>query len=308
MCAKSLTPLWKTETLHSPLTQFALPLISYYHEKWVASGTAVVIAPCLAITARHVIEDHWAAHHLTPLENGQYDGSFVLQIMQIVKGTGILWDARRLWLSPHTDIAFISLSPSSSLPENFIWETARLDLRPLQTGQEVFCFGYRASKASFLRTESTRPTLEWYDEPTITTGEILEIHDSKRDSSRLKFPCFRTNARFDGGMSGGPVFTTNGSLRGLICSSMPPSQENEEHTSYVALLWPMMGTMLDFCYPNSPAGSYPALELARQHIINALGWQNITLIPKDDGPPTVALSVDKNLEYQALTPTFGWLR
>lgn len=34
----------------------------------------------------------------------------------------------------------------------------------------------------------------------------------------LQFPCFRTNARFKPGMSGGPVLGENGKIIGIICS------------------------------------------------------------------------------------------
>ena len=36
----------------------------------------------------------------------------------------------------------------------------------------------------------------------------------------LPFPCYHVGARFDAGMSGGPVFDEYGSLCGLVCASL----------------------------------------------------------------------------------------
>jgi hypothetical protein len=55
----------------------------------------------------------------------------------------------------------------------------------------------------------------------------------------LSFPCFQVNARFDHGMSGGPVFDETGCLVGVICASLP-GEDGAEHVSYVAGLAPML--------------------------------------------------------------------
>jgi hypothetical protein len=57
------------------------------------------------------------------------------------------------------------------------------------------------------------------------------------------------------------VFNTRGELCGVISSNMPPSAPDEEHISYVTLLWPLLGVTLDIPRDGHPRGRYPVLEL-----------------------------------------------
>ena len=129
--------------------------------------------------------------------------------------------------------------------------------------------------------------VEWRDSPTTTTGEITEIYPEKRDSSMLPFPCYRTNARFEHGMSGGPVFNDRGHLCGLICAG---SETETDYYSYVSTLWPSMATPVSFPRAGFASGeTYPVLDLARQGFIKAEGWERIVLGVGPDGAPTVGL-------------------
>jgi hypothetical protein len=87
--------------------------------------------------------------------------------------------------------------------------------------------------------EPDTPEIEY--KSRTTTGHVIDIHHELRDSAKLPFPCFQVNARFDGSMSGGPVFNSDGNLCGIVCSSIPADEEFSEHVSYVSTLWPMLG-------------------------------------------------------------------
>ena len=91
------------------------------------------------------------------------------------------------------------------------------------------------------------------------------------------------NARFDGGMSGGPVFTDNGRLCGIICLSLPAGSETEEHRSCVAALWTLMGPGLDV--NPSPCKvlekTYPLIDLARQKIVHVDDLTRVSLQERD---------------------------
>jgi hypothetical protein len=52
----------------------------------------------------------------------------------------------------------------------------------------------------------------------VTRGLVEEIHRERRDS-RLSWPCFLTDARYQGGMSGGLVIGDDGRVVGVVCSS-----------------------------------------------------------------------------------------
>jgi hypothetical protein len=123
--------------------------------------------------------------------------------------------------------------------------------------------------------------IEYTTNPYTASGVVEEVHDERRDSYRLPFPCFRTNARFDRGMSGGPVFSEEGYLCGIICSSMPPELGNEdgEHVSYVASLWPSMGIVVAYDREGYPHGVfYPAMELATGGFIAAIDAAKVSVV------------------------------
>ena len=106
---------------------------------------------------------------------------------------------------------------------------------------------------------------------------LAEVHEQNRDAVMLPFPCFRTNAQFDHGMSGGPIFNEAVELCGLICSGFPPSEEG--CVSYGASLWPSMATELDLPYEGFASGAkYPCIELARRGIITANDWERVMLV------------------------------
>lgn len=54
-----MIPTWRGTPLDSPITKVSLPLIAAKDGDFYPSGTACLIAPWLAITARHVVDDHF---------------------------------------------------------------------------------------------------------------------------------------------------------------------------------------------------------------------------------------------------------
>ena len=98
----------------------------------------------------------------------------------------------------------------------------------------------------------------------------------------IPFPVFRTNARFDPGMSGGPVFNEYGKLCGLICSNMPPDNPEIDHISYVTLLWPSMGTKVFLKLGNHVLKEkFPVLFLAENKYIQADDWEYVKILSKN---------------------------
>lgn len=70
-----------------------------------------------------------------------------------------------------------------------------------------------------------------------TYGSVNQAYPDGRDRSMLPFPVVETSARFDGAMSGGPVFDgATGSVFGVICSSIDTPIRPYEYTSYLALV------------------------------------------------------------------------
>ena len=115
-----------------------------------------------------------------------------------------------------------------------------------------------------------------------SAGKVIEIFREKRDSGLLNFPCFRTDTRFDHGMSGGPVINEAGYVCGVICSSTTQFEDDPKYISYVSLIWPAMGINIDVAIEGGKSEKRLIYELAKSGLIatdNAINNLNIHIGP-----------------------------
>ncbi len=267
---------FKSNKQFNIITEFSLSLTTQKGDKSYASGTAVIIAPYLAITAKHVIEDYFELHDRKSIKKktGAFSGTFSLfafQTLNNIKDDGV-WIISRLWPCQETDLYLLMLTPYSNAAKNYKWRCPPVSFSLPKVGDRMSAFGYSESKidneSNFLSYETST-----------SIGKVIEVHEKMRDSVRLNFPCFMVNSRFDGGMSGGPVFNDNGELCGLICSSLEPLSIHEPHVSYVTLLWPLLRTLIDIPYKElDKVGIYPVMKLIEYNILHAVGHENIKII------------------------------
>jgi len=278
-------PSFKETPLASPITKFALMLTAVRDGFFYPSGTATIVASHLAITAKHVVQDYWREFEPKTASPGENSGSFLIFAIQILNNgsLGASWNISRVWLSPFTDVAFLRLAPYSQSAQDYHWRKPILRLLPPAVGTRISGFGYCKSNIRTKRLDEMVQVI-WSQSPSTTIGEVIRIHEEKRDSLMLNFPCFETNARFDGGMSGGPVFDDEGKLCGLICSSLPPMNEEESYCSHVATLWPWTGTPIDLNRTGMEANvKYPVLDLITGGFMKAEGFERVNLVREDNG-------------------------
>jgi hypothetical protein len=283
--------------LPSPITEFALQITSNLDGRdHYACGTAVPIAPHLALSALHVFEDHWTRHESGPMPmNGEATGRFAFVLAQAVGNQLNLWSVTRLWATELSDIVLMRLSPASENAQKHKFRHLSLDLAAPRVGERVQGFGYADSIAIIEGPKSLR-----LKQRSMTThGTVVEVFHQQRDPIKMPFPCFRTNARFDGGMSGGPIFNRTGSLCGLICSTYPPFSDDEDHASYAASLWPAMATPIDLNRRGHPSGVwYRTFDLIEQRILLAKNADLLVVDSLDDSPngqphpPRIGFHVD----------------
>ena len=205
----------ETSTLlpdHDGIGEVSLPLFGASDDgnAFWASGTAVVIAPWLAMTARHVVEDYVERFGGTgipsPEEASTIDAHItpkfrLFTCLALHGGKGLIsLRVGRMWFSHPMDVALLELVPGSrEFPKDHNWECPVLDLSPPLVGTSIAVMGYPNSQ---IERKSDLEPGAWNMYPRTSTGSVLEIHHERRDSVLLPFPSFRTNARFDGGMSG----------------------------------------------------------------------------------------------------------
>jgi len=201
-----------------------------------------------------------------------------------------LWRVVSLCVSEITDLAILGIQQLTSSSRTHLQpEFPQLNLQLPSEGDRLTAYGYPASSA-IRSTRFGKPTIEVESTVFRSTGEIVQMHQPRRDRVNLNFPCFQTNARFDGGMSGGGVFS-NGNLIGIVCNGM--DDDHDDFVSHVTMLWPLMG-LLEIRYPFLK--HMISFEYAvRQRIVNAVGWRHIRAFARGDGSL-------HHLEYIELPP------
>lgn len=280
-------PTFNPTPLTSVIGEFALSIGAYQGTDFLISGTATFIAPYLAITAKHVVEHYWREFKRTEMKTNEsknrldLKGNFnIIGVQTLENGQkGALWTVQQIYISAATDIAYINLIPFSNEAKNYKWRFPRLEMLPPKVGSRIHAFGYRNSSAS-----ADGNNVEWRIEGTTSMGDVKEVHNLRRDNFSINFPCIHTNARFDGGMSGGPVFNSDGKIFAIISSNLPPTEEGEDHASYAALIWPSMNTMINLNRQGIDfAGFYPILELCRGNIVAADNHERVGLEYNEHG-------------------------
>jgi hypothetical protein len=271
-------PTYHLSGLDTPVAKHALVLVGDDGACMRASGSGVLIAPRLALTAKHVVEDLWTR---LSRSNKAFTGvkpltaEFRILALQFVGSADelVLWTVEKAWGSAHSDLCILALAPLSVNALNYTFEE-RLTLRasPPLEGSRVAAFGYSGSNVEAISREPNLQ-LRWGLNPATTDGIVLTVLNEMRDRSLLNFPCFEINARFEGGMSGGPVFNEAGELCGIVCSSVTPEQ-GVSHIAYSATLWPVLGVLIDFEAPGIVvSGPYTIADMARIGQVHLRGWE-----------------------------------
>ncbi|MHB1095633.1 MAG: S1 family peptidase [Gemmatimonadaceae bacterium] len=247
----------------------------------LASGTGFFIAPGLAITALHVLQDYWdrlLGEGLTvdTPSRGAEDGISLLA-HQVIAGQHVRWDAVQMWAADPLDIAFVEFRRHDGVSPGDSWPATEFMFNPPRVGQRVFAVGFPKQECNDLGPSA----ISWRQEAKVAGGVVREVHLQHRDTARLRFPCFLTNARFDGGMSGGPVVTDEGRVCGIVCSNLPPSNPSEEHASYVSLFWPTLTFRFDQVPYAPPGTSMTFADFFARGYLDSPDWQSIRIL--EDG-------------------------
>ena len=255
-----------------PLSEMVLRLVvDFYSDAPVVVGTATILCRHLLVTAGHVLtealEGSGGIEPASPEAGLRTDHSLVA--VQVLSGSDyVIWDVVSAIIHPSSDIALLHVSsnPRRSDLERPLRQNAPV-VNPFapHVGDRVAAFGYRYSSAQASKNEDGKLNIVIDDEFMSSVGVVRENHEWRRDEIMLPFPCYRVGARFDAGMSGGPVFDEYGSLCGLVCANVDGSHQRGEPISYVTTLWPLFTLIIDWDRGDDyPRGvRYPAIELAR---------------------------------------------
>lgn len=262
-------PFEKLEPTTS-LSEAGLRLVlDFYSDNATVIGTATVLTGNLVITAKHVIAE---------LFNGPERH---LAALQVLPGpVYVVWDVFQGWACVNADLALLHLATNpgrSDGDKTHAWRVPRVRALPPAPHSPVAAFGYRRSTIRVSTNQAGGPHIDLNDEPMMAVGRVGAVHDPRRDAVMLPFPCYEVGARFDAGMSGGPVFDETGCLCGIICSNFDGSHIEGPPVSYVSSLWPVFSLGISANrgdkYPRDVM--YPVIDLVRGGLVRVVDLEEL---------------------------------
>lgn len=254
-------------------------IVGFNTESTYVIGTATVVCGGCLLTARHVIEDVLRRETVSGSEIPQIQNSLVA--LQTEPGPVYrLWQVLNVWLCPQTDLAFLQIASeplTTAIKPGVQWKQPVVRAFPPAVGETVAAVGYRKSVVEISVNDQGGLHHDIKSELMVSVGVVREVFATQRDRKLLTFPCYQVSARFDGGMSGGPVFDETGALCGLVCLNVAGSHIDAEPISYVTTLWPMFFGKITAdrgdAYPRGV--TYPVFELARDNIITVTDYPEL---------------------------------
>lgn len=219
--------------------------------------------------------------------------------MQYLDSGLVIFDVFHIKIPPNSDIAIMYMEVAEVFGEE-VWTPPTINLSHVSIGEAIVGFGF--NEHTVKKGEMGEYAFDGKLSQTI--GTIDRVFDDPRNEENLvRCPAVRTDARVDGGMSGGPVFDAQNELVGIWSQSSSTSAFSDEPGySHAVSLWPMMGHPLDYNIVKPfDKGAFTLLDMVRRGYINARGWQHAQLIYSDLGEIV-------GIKYRNVARLLGYLK
>ncbi|MBD3886381.1 trypsin-like peptidase domain-containing protein [Phormidium tenue FACHB-886] len=208
-------------------------------EDHVVLGTAVVIAPGLAITATHVFNER-----IPDILCGAVSIACVGPT-----STGVeFWRVRTINTCPSDDIAYLSIQLASPISASWRFRSIALTTRAPKPGEMVYVIGFQFPNVFSDSQFSVRMTGNLY----VASGKVGSVYYPMRDSVLMPFPAIEIMCGSLGGMSGGAVLDAQGYLLGVTSRGF--ETDDRSGPSYAAWLVGGLNRKLEIPWP---PGLYP---------------------------------------------------
>lgn len=265
-------------------------------ENLLCYGSCFIAYPHMAVTAKHVIEELFRQD---PNIVAGKPSKFEYWVAQVVWNNDepdyVVWTIDSIATSPHSDIAVIWLkSFNDKAAEYKQWKVVPTTFDPPAIGATIRAFGLHNVRFDGSRVNGERKFehIEVNCDRSVSTGIVRDHYWAGRDRGLYNFPCFEVNARMEHGMSGGLVINDHSEVCGIVCGSLPPISDDQEHVSYVTMLWPMMAILApQFLVPQGvEAKTYRMQQLSARGIFQPIGWDRVVIDDKlsSSGPLNIS--------------------
>jgi hypothetical protein len=206
------------------------------HHIW---GSAVMVAPGVALTARHIVD---AMRHEGFLREG---GGHLLALGFYDHGM-VIWNPNSFTSIGDGDLALLTMllrstaQPASAANNVISVSIATLAARQPLVGEIVSLIGFAASETKFENLTRDRGAVV---DLRGSVGPVADIYPQGRDRQTLPNPAAGVSAKTVGGMSGGAAFDAQGRLIGIITSGI------DETSSFISMSWPSVFTPIEIAWP-----------------------------------------------------------
>ena len=264
------------------------------NEDLLCYGSCFIAWPHMAITAKHVIDE------LLRQDPGIVSGAprYEYWITQ-VKWNGddhnyVVWTIDSIATSPHSDIAIIWLRGFNDVAAGYKeWKSPPVTFDPPPIGATVRAFGIHNVRfdGSRVNADGKFEHIEVKCERSTSTGIVKRHHWEGRDRGMYNFPCIEVDARFEHGMSGGLVIDEHSQVCGIVSGSLSASSPEEDHVSYISMLWPMMAIPVDarLVLGGVETARYRLHDLSARGVFTPIGWDRVLIDDalESGGPITI---------------------
>lgn len=244
------------ESLGGGIQRAVMPLLTTVENHLVPIGTGFMIAADgLMITAGHVVDQALRTKTRRLNAQGKYYDHYELYALYATderhspdsdEFVGGLWPVSRVWRPNSLDIAFCYLTHALINEKPVRFPVIGLSPTLPRVGSHILGLGYyRMAGDSLSEPLAENGVIDYSQYTARSAGVIDAVFPVKRDAGMLNFPCFQTSARFEHGMSGGPVFNESGYAVGVVCSSFPGNPDSESFVSFASQIWPAFGVSID---------------------------------------------------------------
>ena len=198
-------------------------------------GTAVIVAPGLAITATHnfIGEDKYIQ-----------SGEVVPYCFGIGSSNCHMWRVSSISAIEEDDMALLALVANSDLPDDNRYYQFGITTRMPTKNENLHILGFR-----FASVCGERQNMTFSGSLYISQGKVTEVYIGGRPF--MPYLTIELNCGSVGAMSGGAVIDSKGLLVGIISRGL--QTEEQDGPTYVSWLAPVLDRTIDISWP---AGLY----------------------------------------------------
>lgn len=230
----------------------ALGYLSFFRDNWLTiEGSATLVAPGVAVTAFHVIEE--LIEHIV-------SGQLQMRLFCPAQKDSIVWNVRVIRRVENHDLALLSLTPSTQLTARRRVTHLGMCAIPPPVGETVMISGFRAGTDIVPVTDDVYFPME--ENNALHGIRLLRSVGRVVKQDRNHNILIQIDAPTEGGMSGGPAFNEKGECFGVLISSI--TFEDGTGLSRIQALWPSFSTRIpsQIFEGDVTVQAYPAVKIS----------------------------------------------